>query len=476
MLYFQATYELGYKTVFEIIKHLYFVMLQMRRYDNDAYHPFNHHFFERGISPFFFSIMFPEFREVRCMKKKGAQVSLRHIKEDFAQDGGYNEQSLAYWYGAAVSEMLYRVVFIAKLNNEPLLDDEAFTAVDSTFSLYASLVTNGEFLPSLGDNKGPIIDPILKLGIIMTDNQACKELYGYRKGIGPYPEHLEKYYVNNNTGFIVARSGVDKKPNAFYMLAKVNSGTSGHNHMDMLSMDIKLRGEWFVSEPYSGKLYSRYRMKSIQRGYCYNMESHNTVLCYGEPILSWEKYANRFGIYRPDAHITEVNKYDDGLYVSAYHYGYTFCSHTRSVLFSDNGSMIVRDVIGRGNRLGKPHIQRWNLEPGVGLELVDNKTVILTKGDIKYLWLFDRAMELKAYRQTELLAEYFSDDQIGYTLDAYFSTEITPGKESAMNVSLTTMMIDITDKSYDIETLQEKCSRLGKSLSDESSFEELKSL
>ena len=476
MLYFQSTYELGYKTVFEIIKHLYFVMLQLRRYDNDKYRPYNHHFFERGIAPYCFAILYPEFPEIRCMKERGARVSLRHIKEDFSINGGYNEQSLAYWYGAAVSEMLYRVVYVAKLNNEKLLDDEGFQAVDNTFTLFATLVTNGDFLPSVGDNRGPYIDPILQLGSILTNNIACKELYEYRKGIGPYPEHLDKYYVNNDTGFVIGRSGVDNKSNAFYMLAKVNSGNCGHNHMDMLSMDVKLRGQWFVSEPYSGFLYSQYRMNSIQRGYCYNMTSHNSVLCHGEPICSWEKYSNRFGTYRPDAPITEVKKYDDGLYVSAYHYGYTFCAHSRSVLFSDNGKMIVHDVVEDGHRLPSPHIQRWNLEPGVNVELVGNKAAILTKGDIKYLWVFDRAQEVKAYRQTELLSEYFSDDNIGYTLDVYFVPNNGMGVDGGMNVPLSTLMIDITEKSYDIDELQEKCARLGSSLSDEATFEELRSL
>ncbi len=381
MLYFQATYELDYHVVFEMLKHMYFLMLQLRRYDDDTFRPFNYNFFERGVAPYMFAVLYPEFPEIKYMKKRGAAMSLRHIKEDFNIDGGFNEHSLAYWYGATVSEMLYRVVFIAKLNNEPLLDEDAYNIVNRTFSLFATLDTNGKFLPSIGDGKGPRIDPILMLGSVMIDNKECKELYEYRCKNGEYPKHITKYYANTNTGFVIGKSGVDSSANAFYMLAKVDSGTSGHNHMDMLSMDIKLRGEWFVSEPYSGFLYSKYRMNSIQRGYCYNMDSHNTVLCYGEPIVSWDKLANKSGTFRPDAHVNEFKKYKDGMYVSGYHYGYTFCSHTRSVLFSDNGTMIVRDVVGRGNRLSRPHIQRWNLEPGVNVVLFDAKAVLLSKGD-----------------------------------------------------------------------------------------------
>ena len=95
---------------------------------------------------------------------------------------------------------------------------------------------------------------------------------------------------------------------------------------------------------------------------------------------------------------------------------------------------------------------------------------------IKYLWVFDRALEIKAYRQTELLSEYFSDDEIGYTLDVLFITDTTPGKKGLMNVPLSVMMIDVTERPYDIDSLREKCALMSERLSDEATFEEMKML
>ena len=178
-----------------------------------------------------------------------------------------------------------------------VLDEDAFIRIDKTFSLFSYLVTTGSKLPSIGDNAGPLINPILQLASVMTENKECIALYNYRTGISKELPNLVKYYANDKTGFALARSSCDKKANGFIMSAKVNCGISGHNHMDMLSLIIRLRGVLFASEPYAGRLYHSVKMKSIQRGYMYNMDSHNTVLCYGEAIQPWQKYANRFGVY-----------------------------------------------------------------------------------------------------------------------------------------------------------------------------------
>lgn len=474
MLYCQITYELDYHQVFELIKHLWFVVIQLRRYDEDTYRPYNHHFFERGISPFFFGVMFPEIPDFVAMKQRGAQTSLRHIKEDLNLEGGYNELSIAYWYGAAIAEMLYRLVTIAKINNEELLDEDAFIRIDKTFSLFSYLVTTGSKLPSIGDNAGPLINPILQLASVMTENKECIALYNYRTGISKELPNLVKYYANDKTGFALARSSCEEKANGFIMSAKVNCGISGHNHMDMLSLIIRLRGVLFASEPYAGRLYHSVKMKSIQRGYMYNMDSHNTVLCYGEAIQPWNKYANRFGVYRPDSPITEFSEYENGMYVSAYHYGYTFCSHTRKVLFCDNGSMLVRDEVNRGDRLEENHIQRWNFEPGVVLTKLSSNAVLLTKDAVKYLWVWDNASDINIFKQSEILLDWFTEEEIGYTLDVSFTGLVQNSSKSQMLVILNTLMLDVSDTvNYDLTALISKSSEIGSAIATKDAYDKL---
>ena len=72
----------------------------------------------RGIVPFILGTLFPEIPDFVAMKDKGAQITCRHIKEDFNEAGGYSEHSIAYWSGAAVGEMLYRAIYLARLNDK----------------------------------------------------------------------------------------------------------------------------------------------------------------------------------------------------------------------------------------------------------------------------------------------------------------------------------------------------------------------
>ena len=464
MLYTRMTYELDYHMVFEIIKHLWFIGMQLRRYDKDAYHPYNHHFFERGVAPFFFSIMFPEIPAFVCVKEHAAAICLRHIKEDYNADGGYSELSLGYWYGAAVSEMLYRLVAIANLNDYPLLDEDAKARIDKTLSLFSYLVTTGQFLPSIGDNNGPIIDPILRLGAEFLGNKDCKALWEYRNGKGPYPADLVKYYANDKTGFVIARSAVGPDTNGFIMSAKVNCEGCGHNHMDMLSMVIMLRGRTIVSEPYTRRLYHAAPQQSIQRGYMYDMDSHNTVLCYDQPIQSWDKYAFRFGVYRPDSPITAYVPYEKGMYVASHHYGYTFCAHTRKVLFLDSGNMLVRDEVANGDRLEKAHVQRWNFVPGVGVERIAHNAVRITSGSVASLWVWDSNIDIRIFKQTEILSRFFKPEEIGWTMDVSFGPSDAVNKEQHMLVRLSTLMLDVTDKGE--ECNPEKLAVVAKEIGD----------
>lgn len=478
MLYTRMTYDIDYTTAFELIKHLWFCAMQFRRLDSDRYKPYNHHYFERGITPFFLSLMFPEIPDFREVREKSAEICIRHIREDYNEDGGYNELSLAYWFGAAVSEMLYRNIAIADLNGYPLLDDDMRGRINKTFDVLFNLVITGDRLPSIGDNGGPKINPLLSLAYKITGNEKFLRLLSYREGNSSDAGVIEKYYANDKVGFVIAKNGVTPNANGMIMSAKINCGISGHNHMDMLSMVTFLRGKPIVAEPYSGYLYHAYKMNSRQRGYCYNMESHNSVLCYGDTIQSWDKYANFFGVYRPDSPITKFVEYPEGMYVSAYHYGYTFCSHERRVLFSDSGNILLKDLVNRGNRLDKAHIQRWNFDPSVNVEVVSEHAALITSGDVRSLWVWDRNCDLKLFRQTEILSEYFSDENIGYTLDVSFKPIQADSHDKSMLVTLSLMMLDVTEKDgeLDLERYQSMVGDLGDKIDTEEAYEILRTL
>ena len=476
MLYTKMSYELQPDQTFEIMRHLLFCALQFRRFDNDVYRPYNHHYFERGITPLFLSLMFPEIPALEEMKERAAEICRRHIKVDFSAKGGYSEQSIAYWYGAAVAEMLFRNAASARLNGFDLLDEDSKKRINGTFQIMENLMISGERLPDIGDNRAPLVEPLLELAYQVTGNEHYRNLLSERKK-GVYKiDDIVRHTADEEIGFAIGKSGISDKANGFIMSAKVNSGISGHNHMDMLSLITILRGKHFISEPYSGKLYHIHTHGSHLRGWCYNMESHNSVLCYGEPVASWDKYANRFGVYRPDTHITCFKDFGSGMYVSGYHYGYTFCSHERRVLFADNGNMMVRDIVDRGNRMDPPHIQRWHLDPGVEVRRISENTLLLENDGVSSLWLFDHPEEMNIYKDTELLGNYFTPDELGYVIDVSFrSREMDTDRAMLSNLSL--MMIDVTGRQLPDEAiLLKKMENIRDKMESMAALEELASL
>lgn len=111
---------------------------------------------------------------------RGAAIVRRHILEDFNPSGGYSEHSIAYWSGAAVGEMLYRGIYLARLNNVSLLDQETTNRMNATFHVLAMLCPPGPRYPSLGDNGGPMTDPILNIGCRTMKHAECEAILKIR--------------------------------------------------------------------------------------------------------------------------------------------------------------------------------------------------------------------------------------------------------------------------------------------------------
>ena len=181
------------------------------------------------------------------------------------------------------------------------------------------------------------------------------------------------------------------------------------------------------------------------------MQSHNSVMCYSRPIQPDECYHYRWGVYKPDTIIDEVDENEDGSYVQAHHYGYTFCAHTRTVLFSNKKKIFIQDHVGRANRMDGYHRQIWNLEPGVEVEKVDDTTLILSKNGICVAVLWDNVKNIEVFKQTEVLSPIFPDEKIGYTIYVHFTfDENETNVDVTSHVYLNTLFVEL-DGEFDLE-------------------------
>ena len=478
LFYTRVPYEIPYSLSFELLKRIWFLGIQFRRFDEDTYRPYNHHMWERGLVPFILGTMFPEIPAFTAMKDRGAAIVRRHILEDFNPSGGYSEHSIAYWSGAAIGEMLYRGIYLARLNHESLLDKETSDRMNATFHVLAMLCPPGSRYPSLGDNGGPMADPILNIGCRTMGHTECAEILKIRASqqnpldpvpVPDTPAYLPLDFCDQDAGFICSKSGYGPDSNYILMSAKVNCGYSGHNHMDMLSLFLTIRGEEIIGEPYVNLMYHDVKMNSPQRGYMYNMASHNTVLAYGTPIVPDNMYANKWGVLRPSSPITAYYHDKNGIYADAYHDGYTFCRHRREILFHRDRGLLIADHILRGNRLPADHIQRWNLMPGSKIQIFNDNAALITKNQVSLLFLWSGAEHTFQIHQPAILVPDLIADRnnLADILDVSFHAPAEKDSEN-VTVRLNLLILDVSDvitsghliSNADLENLQAQVDQL----------------
>lgn len=444
LLYTRVPYEIDPDLAFEIIKNIWFLGMQFRRFDTDTYRKFNHHMWERGLVPFILGTLFPEIPDFLFMKERGASIICEHIKDEFNEQGGYSEHSIPYWSGAALGEMLYRGIHLARINGACLLDEDSKKRINLTFNTLALISPPHTHYPSLGDNGGPLVDPILHIGVEAINNNYCKEVLAIRHDAPPSAS-LPLFYCSDKGGFVCGRSSFLKDANYFLMSAKTNCGESGHNHMDMLSLFVVFRGEEFIGEPHARQLYHRCIMGSDHRGYQYNMGSHNTVLAYGKPVQPNEMYADKWGVYRPDSPVSFFSSDSLGLIASAYHDAYTTCRHERTVWFHHKHGLLVKDDMERGNRMPTPHIQRWNLLPDVKCKQLDDRSILLEKNGVRVLCLWTDNPTLFLWKKEDLCPNIVNaPSELSTILDVSFYTSPTE-KSDVPTVSQSVLMLDATE-------------------------------
>lgn len=445
LFYTRIPYEISTESAFELIKHIWFLGMQFRRFDTDTYRSFNHHMWERGLVPFILGTLLPEIPDFAAMKDRGASVVRRHIMDDFNEQGGYSEHSIPYWSGAALGEMLYRGIETARRNNEPLLDQATGKRIDLTFQALGLITPPGEYYPSLGDNGGPYVNPLLEIGGKICGNTSCQEVLAIRTGQSSSPSSDTPLdYCNDKVGFVCSRSSFKTDANYMLMSAKTNCGESGHNHMDMLSLFLYFRGQEFIGEPHVRPLYHKGLMGSDDRGYLYNMDSHNTVLAYGKAVQENRMYADKWGVFRPDSPVSAFLSCDDGIYVCASHDAYTFCRHTRNIYFHRERGLLIRDEISRGNRLPDAHIQRWNLLPDVICRQIDDQSILLEKNGIQILCLWTGSPTLRIWQKEDLYPNIIKEQSpLSTIIDASF----LPTREQMADistVSLDLLLLEVT--------------------------------
>lgn len=464
LLYTRLPYEMPVETAFELIKHLWFLGMQFRRFDADGYRKFNHHMWERGIVPFSLGTLFPEIPAFAAMKDHGADMIRQHIRDDFNTDGGYSEHSISYWFGAALGEMLNRVVYIARLNDEPLLDEDTKSRLSKSFSVTAAIAAPGELYPAMGDNSNPQIDPVLQCGIDALENHDCAEILAVRHGqLAPEKVDVPLDYCNDKVGFFCTKSSLRQDANYLLMSAKVNCGRSGHNHMDMLSLAVTIRGQEIIGEPYSRALYHLTPVGNALRGYEYNMTSHNTVLVYGIPVQPDDIYASKWGVLRPDSPVDSFVTEKGGCFMRAYHNAYTHSRHVRKVLADRKRGFLIQDEIQGGNRIQKPHIQRWNLMHNVTCTQLDAHSVLLEKNGVKVLMLWDGNPTLRIWQKEDLRPMIVKPNEpLTDIIDVSFKdqNDFNPAGGLEETVCQSVLIVDVTDGMPDITDVDSLCAHL----------------
>lgn len=461
LLYTRVPYDLSADLAFEIIKRIWYLGVQVRRFDYEVYYPYNHHMWERGLVPFILGTLLPEIPAFASVKPLGANVIRRHIMDDFNEWGGYSEHSIPYWSGAALREMICKGILLARLNQENLLDEETRNRIDRSFDILALISPPHASYPSLGDGGGPLVNAVLYAGWRTMGSRYCEDILDIRLHGAVLPPSLPLDYSSHKTGFYCSKSGYAPDSDYILMSAKTDCGRSGHNHMDMLTLFISMGGQEFIGEPHARQLYHTVPQGTPNRGYLYNMGSHNTVLVHGSPVQPDRMFANKWGVFRPDSPIAEFHSDVNGSFVSAFHDAYSFCRHTRDILFSRSGGILISDRLRGGDRVSDSHIQRWHLFPDVTYQQLDQRTLVLQKNGIRILCMWTGSPTLHIWQKEELCPVSVTNREVLSTIiDVAFAAETDASYGDAGLVQQSLLILNVTDKTPDVPDRDMLCRSL----------------
>jgi len=303
---------------FNIIKFIWYIVMYHKLLEKNKYRYHNHHLFERGISPFTFSLAFPEFPVIRNMRKRAVEVIHEHIEKDFSEDGGYDEHSISYYVNTTLKEFIITVYEFALKNGIALFGQEQMKKLNESFDLLATIIMPDGRLPDIGDAGGANGIEILRIGRDLFKNRNCDAvLSALDKSVGEEVKNLPPLFKNYPySGYFVARDNWSREANYFLMSNKIYSRPCAHNHLDMLSLIVTVRGETLIGEPLAC-LYKSVSNGSSLDDYLRGSGSHNTVFVHGQPVT--KKYLENNGIFeKQSVHTTCVEGKDGRIFVSAF--------------------------------------------------------------------------------------------------------------------------------------------------------------
>lgn len=410
--------------ILEMIKRIYFLGIQFHRYDTDGFAYHNHHFFERGIVPYFVAKTMPEFPMLKNMEKRGKEVIREHIEKDFSINGKMSEHSIGYTYSATIGEMLSKPLIISYKHNDKLLPEYLKKNIEKIFDISAKIAPPHKYYTVIGDQGNIPVKAQLKMGRDLLSSEICKEVLEKREN----EEEISYAYSENmnDAGFVVLRNGYGDKSNFLLMSALSDVIGSSHDHVDMLSIVLSIKGESFIDEPYANMIYKKFKMGKNPRGFLYNQTSHNVVLVHGKPIVDDCYFDDEWYVAKPDVKVEKFLKDDKSASVMASHRGYIFCEVRRSINMDDK-EIIIEDSVFPGTRDGVSHVSRLFLSKGVTVEKISENKLILEKNNVKVQMTLEGDFKKVNLYMPDNLDEIIDKNDLNYILDIEFNkTKINP--------------------------------------------------
>ncbi|MFC1461888.1 heparinase II/III family protein [Verrucomicrobiota bacterium] len=428
--------------VFRMLKAIYFQALQYRRFAGCQYERGNHHLWERGVAPYMFGVILPEFPELRKLKKQADRVVRAHVRKGLLPDGCCEEHSISY------SEVTIRIFLqpqiVALVNNTQLLNAQDRSRLARCAESLMHATAPDSFIVPIGDGYGqesaasflapsaallgcPSIKGALEALELKPDMGTDEEKSRYRKLKSKQPGLSATY---NRCGYVFSRDAWSSKAN-YCALSANKSSYPGHAHYDPLSVCLYVHGECIIGEPAarvyslvnSPKFYGPGFKGTATRGYIYNMTSHNTVLVGGKPIQTDESLRSTWGGKSAEISFLKTQSRPNRYTITASHTGYSPAIVKRRLDFMHRtGWSLTDEVIGWKRRA--KHICRWHFAADVDVEKIGPGKYLARKGDAKLLCSWPAESEIKLYRD-RMLAPIKFFKELPWVLDVSFSGKLT---------------------------------------------------
>jgi len=293
------------------IKHLYFYMAFHLRFLQSAYRRDNHFMMERGVAPFVFGVLFPEFKGFDRLLEYGRNVIRMQCDENILPDGGQMEHCNAY-HNSCLGRFTFPLS-VAKVNGVNLYNRQQMKKVEQCMEFkFYSAKPDGTNI-DLGDGRGGNVQnpysqiaPIFKNGFAKF---AAKKMGFNNVNFHPFfakeyknvkpiaPSVTSKIYPNS--GYVFFRDNWETSSNFLGVSALTDSFFNIHLHWDTFGFFLHTNGKTLIGEPMS-ELYGvtqgkSARQKRESRGFYIGMKSHSTLIVNEDELKSDYALGDNYG-------------------------------------------------------------------------------------------------------------------------------------------------------------------------------------